>query len=178
MTSAGECVRVQDLGTPDSKNVIWPSHSHDVPPCSPPAHPTSSTHPWYFPPSNVSLKSCSPEAQVLDLRRSAACSLKQREAFPSSGCDLSISVLFFFRFPLLKFCLTSSGHRSRASKKSQIKAFRDAEAPDSESSTARLCPPNWHAASTSFCQSNKLMLSGIDCLLLMVAGFHATHWGN
>lgn len=42
----------------------------------------------------------------------------------------------------------------------------------------RLCRLNWHAASTSLCQSNKLMLSGIDCLLLMVAGFHASHWGN
>lgn len=39
-------------------------------------------------------------------------------------------------------------------------------------------PLNWHPASTSFCQSNKLMLSGIDCLLLMVASFHATHLGN
>lgn len=82
---------------------------------------------------------------------------------------------FFFCFPLPKFCLTSSHHRFP---KSQIKAFRDAEAPDSYSSTTRLCPLNWHEASTSFRQSNKLMLSGIDCLLLMVAGCHAAHWGN
>lgn len=31
-----------------------------------------------------------------------------------------------------------------------------------------LFPPNWHEAAASSCQSNKLMLSGNDCLLLIV----------
>lgn len=105
--------------------------------------PTRRPRPPLIPP-HVSLRRNSPEAQVLDLRCSVACSLKQREAFPSSGCDLSVSLPscpFLFCFPSLKFCLASSGHRSRLPK-SQIKAFRDAEAPDSESSTTRLCPLN------------------------------------
>lgn len=177
MTSAGECFHVQDLGTPDSKNVIWPSHSHDVPPCSPPAHPTSSTHPWYFPPSNVSLKRCSPEAQVLDLRCSAACFLKQREAFPSSGCDLSISVLLLFVFSITEVLPCKLRSPQPASKKSNQSVLWRRSARQRILNNS-FVPLNWHPASTSFCQSNKLMLSGIDCLLLMVASFHATHWGN
>lgn len=116
--------------------------------------------------------------------KSLTCDARRRVLWNNGRLFHLLDVIFlslsfsFFVFHYWSFALRAAVTAAGLPKKSQIKAFRDAEAPDSESSTARLCPPNWHAASTSFCQSNKLMLSGIDCLLLMVAGFHATHWGN
>lgn len=43
-----------------------------------------------------------------------------------------------------------------------------------------LFPPNWHEAATSSCQSNKLMLSGIDCVLFATDGpkLQHAHWEN
>ena len=54
-----------------------------------------------------------------------------------------------------------------------MQVFHDAEASNSSFSPTHLFAPNWHEAATSSCQSNKLMLPGIDCLPFAIDSLEA-----
>jgi len=109
-------------------------------------------HPWYFPPHHS--RAWQQKAKVLDLQSSysdAVCSW-QLEEDGQKRLHRLFEILCLFGFFLssvttvLKFVLRWCRSITR---------------------WTPLFPPNWHKAAASLCQSNKLMLSGIDCLLLI-----------
>lgn len=136
--------------------------------------------------SFLSLKSLAPKAKILDLQPPGNNTLLQLKIFASKIYLLCYPCCTFLppvraqstKMPTVRGLPSSSLPSFWMPNVLQV--FHDAEASNSSFSPIHLFPPNWHEAAASSCQSNKLMLSGIDCLLFAIDSpeVRDTHWGN